>query len=201
MIGRWMIAGRTIASVSTGNRRLKTGAAGVLAASILLSSGPAMAQQQGEARRSVGGAALDAVTQPLSDLNLRKREIPEILLAAQTAPYILDGLGDCTALHSAIDGLDEVLGPDANEEEETNGALRSGLKAGGGFLAGFIPFRGVVRQISGAKQQESRWNDAIYAGVARRAFLKGYGKGIGCKTRTEEAVNSATDVLGLGGGG
>jgi hypothetical protein len=43
-----------------------------------------------------------------------------------------------------------------------------------------VPFRSWVRQLSGAKQNEKRVKEAIYAGSVRRAFLKGIGGHRGC---------------------
>lgn len=160
---------------------------------------PAQAQN-GEKNDSVGEDVIDAVTQPLSDLNLRSKDIPAILVLAQDQPYDTVSLADCAMLRGAIAELDEVLGPDADQEPDKDGLLNRGLKTGGNVLGGLIPFRGMVRQISGAKAQEARWEAAIYAGVARRSYLKGYLKGQGCETAEEASVRSAREVLGLGDG-
>ena len=47
-------------------------------------------------------------------------------------------------------------------------------------LGSFIPFRGIIREVSGANAQERLWDRALYAGAARRAFLKGMGEQRGC---------------------
>ena len=44
-----------------------------------------------------------------------------------------------------------------------------------------IPFRSVIREISGAAAHDRRYNAAVYAGVVRRSFLKGIGQQRGCK--------------------
>ena len=46
-----------------------------------------------------------------------------------------------------------------------------------------IPFRGLVREISGAAPAERRLNAAIQASFARRGFLRGVATGRGCKLR------------------
>ena len=145
---------------------------------------PAYAQN-GERQRTVAGAAGDAVTQPLEDLNLKSRKIPTVLSLAQHAPYGMEGLQQCLSLQIAIQELDRVLGPDADEVADEAGVARTALDAGGNFLGGFIPFRGVVRTLSGANQKRAEMLAAIYAGVARRSYLKGYSAAKSC-SKTEE---------------
>ncbi|GMN03923.1 hypothetical protein [Erythrobacter sp. MTPC3] len=146
---------------------------------------------------SIGEDAVDAVTQPLTDLNLRSKEIPQVLMAAQTEPYDLAGLEECGALRGEVARLDNVLGPDADQPEERASLLNRGLRTGGNVLGGIIPLRGLVRQVSGARAEEKRWEAAVYAGVARRSFLKGYMAGKFCETAEEASIRSARDVLGM----
>lgn len=145
----------------------------------------------------MGEDAVDAATQPLADLNLRKKEIPLILQIAQTAPYDFASMDGCPALNREITRLEEVLGPDADAPADKDGLVNKGLQLGGNVLSGFIPFRGLIRQISGANAERAKWETAIYSGVARRSFLKGYAKGLGCANAEETAVQSAEEVLGL----
>lgn len=169
-----------------------------LAASLIVavSACPVFAQS-GAKKDSVGEEALDAVTQPLSDLNLRSKDIPPILLRAHVAPYDLEAFETCEALRVEVTNLNEVLGPDADEPEEAVGFLNRGLQAGGSMLGDMIPLRGIVRRVSGAKAEEAKWRVAIYAGVARRSYLKGFMKGLECQTAEEASIESAHDVLGL----
>lgn len=154
--------------------------------------------QNGEKKDSVAADAVDAVTQPLSDLNLRSKDIPIVLTRAQSGPYDLTGLSECSEVRSEIAHLDEVLGPDADAPPEDGGVLNKGLKIGGNVLGGFIPFRALVRQLSGANAQRARWEAAIFAGVARRSFLKGVAFAKQCKTSDEIALKSAENVLKMG---
>lgn len=167
-----------------------------LAVSAIVTAVPAAAQN-GEKRDKIGTDAVDAVTQPLSDLNLRSKEIPLILQLAQAQPYDLDTLTGCPAIRGEIARLDAVLGPDADAPADKDGLVNKGLKLGGNVLGGFIPFRGLIRQLSGANAERARWQSAIYAGVARRSFLKGYAKGQGCLAPIDAAVKSAKAVLGM----
>lgn len=185
----------TTLSQSGGGRTLR-GVALAASLGLLNVSIPASAQS-GERQDSVGEDAVDAVTQPLSDLNLRNKEIPLILQLAQDEPYNLSELKGCDAIRTEVTRLDQVLGPDANEPAERVGLVNRGLRTGGNVLGGMIPFRGLVRQVSGAKAEEKRWETAIYAGVARRSFLKGYMAGKSCETIEEASIRSARDVLGM----
>src|SRR5947208_570341 len=56
--------------------------------------------------------AKDVVTTPATDLNIRKAEIPQLLLTAEERPYVLRGLGTCMQLAAAISELDRILGDD-----------------------------------------------------------------------------------------
>lgn len=78
-------------------------------------------------------------------------------------------------IKAATTELDSVLGPDFavgnNKKENRAGRL---AEAGGKTIVNtIIPFRGLVREISGAAPAESRLAAAIDAGFARRGFLRG----------------------------
>lgn len=178
--------------------RQRQGIPHAFAASLILFilANPAVAQS-GMQQDSVSEDAVDAVAQPLSDLNLRSKDIPQILLTAQEEPYHLVGVEECSALRTEVARLNDVLGPDADEPQDEAGILNRGLRTGGRILGGMIPFRGLVREISGANAEEKRWGAAVYAGVARRSFLKGFMAAKNCETAEEASVRSARDVLGM----
>src|SRR5690606_33375193 len=56
--------------------------------------------------------AVDVATTPMTDLNLRRNEIPQLLIDAQTSPYNLAGLNRCSQLAARIGELDAILGDD-----------------------------------------------------------------------------------------
>lgn len=180
------------------NRRRLAPAASirVATAALCLLASPVAAQEQPR-QSDIGEAALDAVTQPMSDLNLRSKDIPLLLQIAEVAPYDVELLPDCAAISDEIARFDKVLGPDADSPEQNTGLLHKGLRQGGKMLGSFIPFRGVVRQISGANHHAKKWQSAVNAGFARRSFLKGYAKGMQCGTGMSEESASAREVLGL----
>tara|TARA_R110000772_G_scaffold41357_3_gene96020 strand:+ start:1603 stop:2235 length:633 start_codon:yes stop_codon:yes gene_type:complete len=175
------------------NNLLKLTGLGLMA---IMLSAPAMAAQ-GERKKGTLGNAADAATQPLTDLNLKSVDIPSELLMIQDEPYSLNGLSDCTVLLREISALEGVLGPDADTPDKKTGMVNKALKTGGSFLGGFIPFRGVVREVSGANANRRRMERAIYAGVARRGFLKGYAEAKQCKNAEELAIEAAEIRMGL----
>ncbi len=146
---------------------------------------PASAQNPGSnGPRSTEQVAEEVVTQPVEDVGLDKKDIPENLIAIQDKPYSLVGIKTCSQIRSAIGDMDAVLGEDLDVPyEKTRDDKRKDTagKVGGLVVNSIIPFRRVIREISGAAAQERRYNAAVYAGVVRRSFLKGVGLQRGCK--------------------
>jgi hypothetical protein len=122
----------------------------------------------------------DAMATPASDLNLKKDTIPPLLLTAQERPYTLVGLRRCPEIAAAVGELDAVLGPDVDLPVEARNRMTAGRVAQAA-VGSFIPFRGLIREISGANEQERKIQTAVQAGVARRAYLKGVGEARGCR--------------------
>ncbi len=131
--------------------------------------------------------AKDVALTPLSDLNLRKGEIPPLLLAAQDDPYTLAGMARCPQIAAAVGELDAILGDDIDVAQAKKQSMSAGRVAQS-VAGSFIPFRGVIREISGANSQERKVQAAIYAGTARRAFLKGIGQQRGCRYPARSAT-------------
>lgn len=153
----------------------------VLAAA--LSATPAAAQSQAGAKpQSTGEAARDAATQPLADTGISKREPPAALVAIEKQPYAIATLKSCAMLARAIADMDAVLGPDVDATpEQREKAADTAIKVAGGVIDSVIPARGIVRLVSGADKAEKRYAQAVYAGVARRAYLKGVSSTRGCR--------------------
>ena len=67
--------------------------------------------------------------------------------------------------------LDRALGPDFDDAPQKGDSI---AKAGGkAVVNSIIPFRGVVREISGAAAADRRLAAATDAGIAQRGFLRG----------------------------
>lgn len=124
-------------------------------------------------RQGVGMAA----TAPLDDLNLRRQEVPEILISARGAPYGTEGLRQCRDVIAGIDDLDEALGPDVDQPDpvESTGdqAANLALDMVRDTATDFIPLRSWVRRLSGAAAHDREVQAALHAGLVRRGFLKG----------------------------
>jgi hypothetical protein len=154
-------------------------AATALPATAAAPQSPATAQPDAKPINQRDASPVDVMTTPAGDLNLRKNEIPQVLIDAEAAPYDLRGLKRCNQLAAAVTRLDAVLGEDIDIAEAPGRKLKAG-KAAQSVIGSFIPFRGLIREISGANEQERRLQSAIYAGTARRSFLKGVGLQRGC---------------------
>lgn len=126
----------------------------------------------------------DVATAPLSDVNLKQKEIPPLLEQVLEDPYAQDGLRKCKDIVAAVEELDAVLGPDFDTPAPESRGRKRRNKAMGlakGAVTSFIPFRWLIREVTGANKAEDDYRVAIYAGGVRRAFLKGLGQQRGCK--------------------
>lgn len=123
---------------------------------------------------------MDVAKTPVTDLNLDRTEIPALLVEAQARPYSLQNLNKCTQLMAAVEEFNAVLGPDLDLPQAERVRLSKGRIAQS-VIGSFIPFRGIIREISGANKQEREILAAIQAGLARRGFLKGVGAARGCR--------------------
>lgn len=149
------------------------------AAIALISASAATAQQprNGEERAEA------IISQPLKDIGIMSDKAPELLVAASKAPYSLAGLRNCRDYLRAIAELTEVLGPDLDVVDEDGRPVVGKLAEAGGkaVVTSLIPLRGLVREVTGAAASDRALARAVASGGARRAFLKGYAKGRGCK--------------------
>jgi len=136
--------------------------------------------------------AMDVATTPMTDLNLRKDEIPQLLIDAQAKPYDLEGLTTCSQIAARVGEFDAVLGDDL-DLPQTPGQRISPGRIGQVVVGSFIPFRGLIREVSGANDQRRRVDAAISAGFVRRAFLKGVGQQLGCRYPARSATREVWD--------
>jgi hypothetical protein len=129
--------------------------------------------------------AVDVAATPANDLNLRKKQIPAVLIAAQSQPYVIPG--GCPAIGAAVSELNRVLGDDIDLARKPGRAIVPGSVAQS-VIGSFIPFRGIIREVSGANNEQRALEAAIQAGIARRSFLKGYGLARGCRPPARPAA-------------
>jgi hypothetical protein len=136
--------------------------------------------------------ATEVAKTPLRDLNLDARDIPEVLQIAARDPYATQGMESCNTLVSEIAALDTVLGADYDIAEDDGEQRFSEGRIGQGVVGSIIPFRGIVREVTGAASNDRAMRAAYTAGMVRRAFLKGWGLGRGCAYPARPKVLAAT---------
>jgi len=144
-----------------------------------------------DAASPVGNKTLtDAALSPLLDFNIRKRERPEVLMGLEDEDiYQVELEAGCDWYDVRIAELDDVLGDDYDVEKEKTSTVkkigknsRSAALSGVASAAGtYIPGRGIVRALSGAKARQKKTRQIYQKGVARRAFLKGVAMSEGCE--------------------
>lgn len=141
---------------------------------------PAPQSTRDEKRKETIDDTKDVVSQPAKDVGIAKTKIPPSLVEASNAPYSLAGLRTCRQIADAVRVLDAALGPDYSAGGP-NDKMSVGKAAGGAVVNSLIPFRGVVREVSGAAAADRRLAAATQAGFARRGFLRGVHLTRGCK--------------------
>lgn len=128
----------------------------------------------------------DAAKTPLRDLNVMPQKIPPVLLDAEADAYRAPRQATCRGIAYEIEGLEEVLGedfdvpppPPPTKEEKRTGTANMVLKGAAGSI---VPFRGWVRQLTGAERHAQAVQTAVSAGRVRRAYLKGMGQMMRCR--------------------
>jgi hypothetical protein len=142
------------------------------------SAPPTPPKRDNEAGRAMG----DIVTAPLQDVNLKTKRIPEVLELARGGPYDMTGTSNCSAIKRNIDALTGVLGTDFDTPEDRRpNRGRQAANVGKSVVQSFIPFRGVIREVTGAAAAQREWDAAVDAGIARRGFLRGVARVRGCR--------------------
>lgn len=145
-----------------------------LAAPSLTACATAQPRAQAPGRSKTVDGVQGAVLQPFSDLSLMRGEVPPVLAAAAATPYAAPADLDCASATVAIAALDANLGPDVDAPPTKGDGVGLGLVTDAIKGATSIPFRGVVRRLSGAETRDRQKARAILAGMTRRGFLKGW---------------------------
>ncbi|WP_212611863.1 hypothetical protein [Sphingomonas baiyangensis] len=149
---------------------------------LLLGAGTAMAQQRDDDDDSeTWRRAGEIASQPAHDLGAMKREMPPVLAVAADDPYHIADPINCAAIETELGALDAALGPDFDQPAEQRDRAGRLAEAGGKFLINtLLPFRSLVREVSGAAASDRRIEAAVDAGMARRGFLRGIRIAKGC---------------------
>lgn len=162
--------------------RSRTALAGCLSA-LVFASGAVAAPKQAQTSDEASQSNLQgAILAPLRDVNLMRDDVPDVLNGAKEAPYLDPQQASCAQLATMIAPLDEALGPDTGDGAEVAGPGARGMVYGAmaDVTRDFIPFRGVVRRITGAAKHDQEVQAARKAGNLRRAYLKGFASAKGC---------------------
>lgn len=157
-----------------------------LAGALLPVSGAPVSAQDGDRDRDRDKTQSEAervATQPVRDVGIARTNIDPVLQEALKAPYAPAGNGRCAAINAELTKLNAALGPDFDGDAKANEdkAERLALAGGEMLVNTLIPFRGLVREISGAAPAERRKASAISAGTARRGYLRGLAQMRKCK--------------------
>ena len=142
----------------------------------------ALAQGASREPGSTGERVERIATEPARDVGLRRVTIPPVLEAARAGPYSLAGARNCAGIGRELRDLNRALGADFDATAARSGSRAGRLAEAGGraVVNTIIPFRGVVREISGTAEADRRMQAAVDAGIARRGFLRGLAQARGC---------------------
>lgn len=155
--------------------------AAVLGLALILAAGPCASAAPGppKAPASDQANAGRAVTGGVGGLGLSGADTPELLKDVAAAPYGLPQTPTCGGLVLEIAVLDQQLGPDVDvpAARARNDQVE---RWAGSAIRGAIPYRWAVRWMTGAGRKDRDLRDAIAAAVARRGYLKGVARGLGC---------------------
>lgn len=115
-----------------------------------------------------------AVGQPFRDLNISRAEIPQVLKEIK-APYDPPASGDCKGARQEVDALTDALGPDVDAvgAAPRPPGLVADLAAQEVASVLGLPFRSVIRRMSGAENRDRDLRTAVLKGLLRRSYLKG----------------------------
>lgn len=139
---------------------------------------------------AAGATAADIAMQPAKDIGVKKTAVPAVLASAQQSPYALADASNCAQMSVALRDLDEVLGADYAVERLPSGSRAGKIAEAGGraVVNSIIPFRGIVREVTGAAAADRAMAAAIDAGIARRGFLRGLSTAQGCEPGAQASL-------------
>lgn len=164
---------------------MRTRYSAALIALLLVSGGSAMARSQDDAGKGEDRTtkrAGEIVSQPARDVGIDKKKIPPILATAVESPYAAPRGKGCAPIRQEMAELNAVLGPDFGQGTAANESKLGKVADIGGsaIVNSLIPFRGLVREVSGAEAADRRYAAAVSGGMARRGYLHGLAQRQGC---------------------
>jgi len=138
---------------------------------------------------TAGTSLATAATAPLDDLNLRRPIAPKALedlgyiYQARPRPSCANIQRELYVLQQALQELDaddEIIEL-TKRQQRAEKASKTTLDVVRSASSSIIPFSGVIRAASGANAAKKHYDKRFDEGRRRRAFLKGYALGIGCR--------------------
>ncbi len=153
---------------------------------LMLLASAANAQEKEKKKDDTLDKAGQIAIQPVRDIGLDKEEIAKLLQDALENPYAPPTSRTCKGLNKDMDELNAILGPDftVGKDANENRVGKVAEAVGKAVVNSLIPFRGLVREISGAAPAERRLRAAVAAGMARRGYLRGMAVTKGCKIKS-----------------
>lgn len=157
-------------------------------------SGPTRGIGDGEqttnsTRDQIQGAAADAARQPLRDIGLMKKKIPNAL-SRIADPYAEPSGPGCPWISYELTQLSAALGtevsvmPVADRSTTSQRGSRMAIEAARDVIRGsgsqLLPGRSVIRRLSGASNAEELYDAAAQRGMVRRGYLKGLSDAKNC---------------------
>lgn len=131
----------------------------------------------------------EAALSPLEDVNLKRAKIPEKFKQIKN-PYLVAVETPCETIAEEVLELDALLGRDWDipppdkkglSDRAADGASTAFLDTVASGASGLIPYRGIVRTLTGANSHATKVRKAYERGSHRRTFLKGIGLAKGCE--------------------
>ncbi|MGB3712432.1 MAG: hypothetical protein WA985_12170 [Erythrobacter sp.] len=116
---------------------------------------------------------------PLEILNIDPDEIPPVLVEAARDPYAHEDMETCNNIVREVARIDTVLGNDFDMAQAEDRDISIG-NAAKSVIGSFIPFSGIIKEVSGANDRAAEVRYALTAGMVRRAYLKGLGQSRDC---------------------
>jgi hypothetical protein len=125
------------------------------------------------------GDVANAATQPVRDLNLAGEQPGDYLAAIVKDPYG-NPPEQCSGLDGEIDRLNLILGADVDAPRKADDDMLGALTIAAVRNVTSLPFRGVIREVTGAAPRERAMRQALLAGAVRRGYLKGRRMALNC---------------------
>ena len=142
-----------------------------------------------------GMAAAEVHPGETRGLGLMGLEIPAVLKTVAADPYRAPAEPACQSIPAELKALDEALGSDVDApvKERSKMVTWAGDWARGA-VRGLVPYRGVVRFLTGAGSKDKALMKAAMAGTARRGFLRGLEANMQCAGTTPLQVAVAPSI-------